>query len=82
MIQVPDDNELILVDPSRFRVYPVNKKCELRAFVDSYPDQLGYDEPRSYFFEFTNRIENISDEKEVILMEKQVMLSFIVIRKP
>lgn len=82
MIQVPDDNELILVDPSRFRVYPVNKKCELRAFVDSHPDQLGYDEPRSYFFEFTNRIENISDEKEVILMEKQVMLSFIVIRKP
>lgn len=46
----------------------VDEQCELRDFVE-HRENLSYDEPRLFFFQFTNDVETITDDKEVILME-------------
>ena len=40
--------------------------------VDDQNEELNYNEPLQFFFEFTNRFEDITEDEEVILMDHQV----------
>ena len=65
----PDINEsLTKVEEGRFRIYNVEEDSSLRPFVEDVC-HLHY-EPRRFFFEFFNEEEDISKDKEIILMDK------------
>ena len=57
-------------------MYPVTEQCELKDFVEHQVDdqnkKLNYNEPLQFFFEFTNKFEEITDDKEVFLMDHEV----------
>lgn len=68
--------ELQQVDSERFKKYHVEDLCELRDFVEhQYYEgkQLNYSEPLQFFFEFANKVETITDNDEVVLMDKEVL---------
>ena len=60
-------------------MYTVTEQCGLKDFVECQVDdrneKLNYNEPLQFFFEFTNKFEEITDDKEVILMDHQVINS-------
>lgn len=63
-----DTDDLEAVNPERFEILEVKKTCTLRDFVEKTL-QLPY-EPKRFFFEFVSASENISDNLEIILVEK------------
>ena len=56
------------VKPERFQVLNVDEDCNLRFFVKSVHG-LKY-EARRFFFEFVSREEEVTDDKEIILLDK------------
>ena len=62
-----DDQET--VDAERFEILDVKKTCTLRDFVEK-THQLPYTEPRKFYFEFVSAKETITDDLDVILVEK------------
>ena len=57
------------VDSGRLEILNINKTCSLRDFVEKTHQLVPYN-PRRFFFEFTSAKENITDDKEIILMNK------------
>ena len=64
-----DTDNLEPVDPGRLEILNVKKTCSLRNFVEKTHKLVPYN-PRRFFFEFVGANENISDDKEIILMDK------------
>ena len=52
----------------RFRIYNVEEDSKLKSFAEDVC-HLHYD-PRRFFFEFFSEEEDISKDKEIILMDK------------
>lgn len=72
--QEPESSGLSPADPNRFKAYHVTTQCELKDFVEhQVDDQLTYNEPLRFFFQFTNDFEEITGDKEVILMDREVL---------
>jgi hypothetical protein len=64
-----DNLDLEPVDSGRLEILDVNKTCSLRDFVEKTHQLVPYN-PRRFFFEFTCDKEDITDDKEIILMDK------------
>ena len=61
------NQELIPVDRDRFQILPVKQPCQLQEFIDTCGLTF---EPGCTFFEFSHKTEDISSDREVILMTK------------
>ena len=57
------------VKSKRFDILNVKKTCTLRDFVEKTHQLVPYN-PRRFFFEFVSAEEEITDDKEIILMNK------------
>ena len=55
--------------PPRFEILDVNKDCELREFIERSDRHF---KSGCAFYQFTHEIEDISDDKEIVLMKKVV----------
>ena len=58
-----------MVDAERLEILDVLKTCSLRDFVENTHQLKPYN-PRRFFFEFSSAKEEITDDKEIILMDK------------
>ena len=64
-----DTYDLESIDSGRLEILNVNKICSLRDFVEKIHHLVPYN-PRRFFFEFISAEEDISDDKEIIIMDK------------
>ena len=64
-----DTDDLEAVDSGRLEILNVNKTCSLRDFVEKTHQLVPY-KPRRFFFEFVSSKEEITDDKEIILLHK------------
>ena len=64
-----DSENLELIDSERLEILDVKKTCSLRDFVEKTHQLVPYN-PRRFFFEFDSANEDISDDKEIILIDK------------
>ena len=64
-----DTDNLEPVDSGRLEILDVKETCSLRDFVEKTHQLVPYN-PRRFFFEFVGAKENITDDKEIILMDK------------
>lgn len=62
------DSELELIPPERKLIkLTVTKDCDLRTFIESNKKEFYRG---CAFYQFTNENEDISDDKEIILLER------------
>ena len=71
-VKTSEENTTIVHEeapPPRFEVLDVNEDCELREFIErsGRPFKRG-----CALYQFTHEIEDISDDKEIVLMKKVV----------
>ena len=64
-----DTYDLEPIDSGRLEILNVNKTCSLRDFVEKIHQLVPYN-PRRFFFEFVSAEEDISDDKQIIIMDK------------
>ena len=64
-----DNLEAQPVDSKRLEILDVNTTCSLREFVEKTHQLVPY-QPRRFFFEFVSAKEEITDDKEIILLKK------------
>ena len=64
-------DDLDPVDPKRFKLYRVDKNCELGSFMAKCG--LHYTRIGSVYYEFFRKEEIITEDKDIILMETKVI---------
>ena len=76
-----DTDNLEPVESGRLEILDVEDTCSLRDFVEKTHQLVPYN-PRRLFFEFVGANENISDDKEIILIEKvsSTLIKCIILR--
>ena len=72
-----DTDDLEIVDPKQFKLYEVDKNCELGSFMAKRG--LHYDRIGSVYYEFSRKEEIITEDKDIILMKSKVMPSMSLI---
>ena len=66
-------DDLDPVDPKRFKLYHVDKDCELGSFMAKCGHH--YNRIGSVYYEFFRKEESITADKDIILMKIKVMTS-------
>ena len=70
-------DDLEIVDPEQFKLYEVDKDCELGYFMARCG--LHYNRIGSVYYEFVRKQEIITEDKDIILMKSKVMPSMSLI---